>query len=57
MKELILKSTIRVALMDELSETDLALVNSAIEATSRSYAAYSHFHVGAAVLLENGETQ
>lgn len=56
MKELILKSTIRVALMDELSETDQALVNSAVEATSRSYAAYSHFHVGAAVLLENGET-
>lgn len=56
MKELILKSTIRVVLMDELSETDLALVNSAVEATSRSYAAYSHFQVGAAVLLENGKT-
>ena len=56
MKELVLKSTISVVQMDELLPTEQALVNSAIEATSRSYAAYSHFHVGAAVLLENGET-
>ncbi len=55
MKELVLKSTISVVQMDELSTTEQALVNSAIKATSRSYAAYSHFHVGAALLLENGE--
>ena len=56
MKELVLKSTISVVQMDELSPSEQALVSKAIEATSRSYAAYSHFHVGAAVLLENGET-
>ena len=56
MKELVLKSTISVVQMEELSTTEQALVNSAIEATSRSYAAYSHFQVGAALLLENGET-
>ena len=56
MKELVLKSTISVVQMEELSTTEQALINSAIEATSRSYAAYSHFHVGAALLLDNGET-
>ena len=40
--------------MSELSETDLQLVKKAQEATLRSYAPYSHFHVGACVLLEDG---
>lgn len=56
MKELVLNSTISVAQMDELPLPEQALVEDAIEATGRSYAVYSHFHVGAAVLLENGET-
>lgn len=56
MEDLVLKSTIQVAKIEELSEQEHALVNSAIEATNRSYAVYSHFHVGAAVLLENGKT-
>ena len=56
MKELVLKSTIKVVQVEELSTPERTLVNHAIEATSRSYAAYSHFHVGAALLLRNGET-
>lgn len=55
MKELELKSVIQACQMEELSAEEQHLVNLAIEATSRSYAPYSHFHVGAAVRLENGE--
>ena len=39
----------------ELSELDRRLVERAKEITQTSYAVYSHFHVGAALLLENGE--
>ncbi|MDR3133334.1 MAG: cytidine deaminase [Prevotellaceae bacterium] len=39
----------------ELTGEDAALLEKAAAATDRSYAPYSHFHVGAAVLLENGE--
>lgn len=56
MKELDIKSTIVEAQMDELTATEQSLVNMAIEATERSYAPYSNFHVGAALLLKNGET-
>ena len=56
MEELTLKSTIQMTTMEELSETEQALINNAIEATYHSYSPYSHFHVGAAVLLENGKT-
>ena len=55
MKELELKSVILSCQMDELSAEEQHLVNLAIEATNRSYAPYSNFHVGAAVRLENGE--
>jgi len=41
--------------LDELVENDQKLMLSAIEARKNAYAPYSHFHVGAAVLLENGE--
>ena len=41
--------------IEELSAEEQHLVNLAIEATGRSYAPYSNFHVGAAVRLENGE--
>ena len=54
MKELELKSTIHVCQMDELTAEERHLTELAIEATSRSYAPYSKFHVGAAVRLENG---
>ncbi len=40
---------------DELSEADRSLVEQAKAATQTAYAPYSHFHVGAAVALENGE--
>ena len=56
MKELKIKSVIQVAQMDELTATERELIEQAIEATSRSYAPYSHFHVGAAILLKNGVT-
>jgi len=39
---------------DELSEVDNNLMKSAQKAISNAYAPYSHFQVGAAVLLENG---
>lgn len=48
-------TTIEVARYDELPEIDRSLVDTAREATGRSYAPYSHFRVGAAVLLDNGE--
>ena len=40
----------------ELTAADAALVKAAREATARSYAPYSNFRVGAAILLDNGET-
>ena len=55
MKEVELKTVILECQMDELSAEDRQLVEQAIEATRRSYAPYSHFHVGAAVRLGNGE--
>lgn len=41
--------------IDELEPSDAVLVNSAKEATHKSYAPYSHFNVGCAILLDNGE--
>ena len=55
MEELTLKSTMQVAKMEELTEAEQALIHHAIEATNHAYAPYSHFHVGSAVLLENGK--
>lgn len=40
---------------DELSAVERRLVDAARAATYRSYAPYSHFCVGAAILLDNGE--
>ncbi len=54
MKELKISSTIQVAQMDELTADEQAIVKMAIDATSHSYAPYSHFHVGAGLLLGNG---
>ncbi len=41
--------------IDELVIEDAALLRKAIEAAGQAYAPYSHFHVGTAVLLDNGE--
>lgn len=56
MEELILKTTVKSVQMSELTDDERSLVLQAIEATKRSYAPYSHFHVGAAILLKNGIT-
>lgn len=48
-------TTVEVAAYDELSPSDRRLVGLAREATARSYAPYSRFHVGAAILLDNDE--
>ena len=41
--------------MDELPAEWLSLLQKAVEATKRSYAPFSDFKVGAAILLDNGE--
>jgi cytidine deaminase len=56
MKDLDIKTTIQVAQMEELTAEEQSLINEAIEGTRRSYAPYSHFNVGAALLLKNGKT-
>lgn len=40
--------------MEELDSTERAVVEKAIEATGNSYAKYSNFNVGAALLLDDG---
>lgn len=54
MKEQILELSYRIYALDELPEESRKLVDAALEATQRSYAPYSHFYVGAAVMLDNG---
>ena len=54
MKDLTITSIIKVYTFDELNKTDQDLMTSAMEATTRSYAPYSKFSVGAAALLANG---
>ena len=41
--------------IDELCAEDRELASAAIEAMSGAYAPYSHFHVGAAVRMSNGQ--
>lgn len=41
--------------IDELSPEDRELASEAIAAMSNAYAPYSHFHVGAAVRMSNGQ--
>ena len=56
MKELQITTPIVVMQYDELDPTDRSLVDAARQATFRAYSPYSHFSVGAAILLDNGET-
>lgn len=55
MKEINLTAKMRAYTWDELSEEQRKLVGVAKEQVERSYCPYSHFHVGAAALLANGE--
>ena len=55
MREITITTNIIEARYDELSDIDRRLVDDARSATGRSYAPYSKFHVGAAILLDNGE--
>ncbi len=55
MKELNFNIKAIEATYDELTAQDKALVDAAKMATKNSYAPYSRFHVGAAILLDNGE--
>lgn len=55
MKDLKLKTVIMECQMEELPNDEQFLLQKAIESTNNSYAKYSHFHVGAAIQLSNGE--
>ena len=55
MKTIEINIPVEVAKFEELSDTDRHLVELARKATSRSYSPYSHFRVGAAIALDNGE--
>ena len=46
---------IKYSSLDELDETRKNLVKKSIEIAKQAHVPYSNFHVGAAVLLENGE--
>ena len=56
MKNLQIVTGYKSVTFDELDDTCRALVCQARQATFRSYSPYSHFKVGAAILLSNGET-
>ena len=53
MKELKQQVIIRKYQFEELTDSDKRLIEAAKEATKRSYAPYSHFHVGAAAMLDD----
>ena len=54
MKQLNINIPVVFKLEDELDEVEQKLLQEAKEATRRSYSPYSHFRVGAAVLLDDG---
>ena len=54
MKTMQLQIPVKVFTYEELSEPDRELIDTAREATHRSYAPYSHFSVGAAARLADG---
>lgn len=56
MKEIKIESTLQVfETIEELPKETIFLMQKAIEARDKAYAPYSNFHVGAAILLDNGE--
>lgn len=56
MKEIDISIRIKCCSIVELPQVEQDLVNKAKEATYNAYANYSHFYVGAALLLKNGTT-
>lgn len=54
MKEIHLTTSLVSLSYDELDATDRQLIDAAKEAAKGAYAPYSHFHVGAAIRLDNG---
>lgn len=54
MKEFVVETKIRSCRFDELSAEQQELVTVAKEQTARAYCPYSHYHVGAALLLKDG---
>ncbi len=55
MKNSEIRIPLSIAAYDELSGADRHLVDEARAATADAYAPYSKFHVGAALLLDNGK--
>lgn len=55
MKTIDINISINEADIDELAPEERALVTAAKRAAVKAYAPYSHFHVGAAILLSNNE--
>ncbi|NLT02897.1 MAG: cytidine deaminase [Bacteroidales bacterium] len=55
MTERQITTKIHFCAVEELSDTEKMLLNAAKEAAVTAYAPYSHFQVGAALLLDNGE--
>lgn len=56
MKLLDTKPVIWEVQTDELTDAERKLTDQAVKATESAYAPYSQFHVGAALLLQNGIT-
>lgn len=54
MKQISIHIPVEFYAFDELSDADCQLVETAKEMTRHSYSPYSHFSVGAALLLEDG---
>ena len=55
MKDIELVIPMKSLSYEELDATERCLVDAARTMTSKAYAPYSNFHVGAAILLDNGE--
>ena len=55
MKNFKITAKIQICCYDELQKVEKKLIEKAKDACKRAYAPYSHFQVGSAVLLKNGE--
>jgi len=55
MKNLNITAKIQICNYNELNQEEKKIIDCAKDACSRAYAPYSQFHVGASVLLANGE--